>query len=208
MTHSATARSVLGAATMKRPSTLFMFVVLASVLVLACEGQTTVIAPDPACNEGAGGQAPETRLRDYWNGYADGKRVLDPVLLWDSERAEPCSFTRIAGGAAYCLPAFAWNNKPAWFSDALCSQPVAIVNDCLDLPRYIRDDSAMVWQTCAPASLQSLRPLADPLPKDAVLYQQIGADCVEMVDALGANVAIPMGEPIPLSAFVSGVEGP
>lgn len=200
-------------------------VLMAVVMLLGCGGRTP-IEPDPT--GGAGGALPGatassstssgsgggpatsygTRLGPYYRSYADGTKVLDASRLWDAERQEPCSFVRVEGAKSRCLPAFVWDSKPGLFADAACSQRVAIVDVCPELPRYVRDQLAKPYETCAPAKLEALVPLGEPLPVGVTLYAETTSGCAMSTVTDAKNAALPMGPPVSLDAFVAGEEGP
>ena len=167
-----------------------------------------VLNPPPAVDPPGPANAYGSRLAPFWRTYDDGTKVLDPARLWDSERGEPCSFVRIEGQGSRCLPAFVFNTKPGNFADPACTQPVLITDACAELPRYVRDESVKPWQTCEPAALVDLRPLGAPLVGGLYQVDPLGNCVAKAGTPDAANVALPIGEPIPLDAFVGGADGP
>jgi hypothetical protein len=146
--------------------------------------------------------APGARLTpNVWTSD-DGSRAPTGTMF-DRERGETCSFVRVKDAGAFCLPAFIWHSKPGWYADAACTQEVAIVDACDELPRYVRDETAQPWQTCEPRPLEALIPLGKPLPVGAPLYSLSTGSCSAQSVTDEANHAMPLGEPIPLSEFVS-----
>lgn len=188
---------------------------LAGLMLGGCLGDYHTSPGEVVCCEApdAGQPPPEpeqpsqpifgARLAPYLHVYSDGTTVHDPKRLWDTERDEACEFVEVAGGNAYCLPAFVWNTKPGWFADSRCTQEVAIVDACERLPRYLRDDTSKPWQTCEPRPLEALRPLGEPLPMGAPLYSTSSGQCAQQSAVDTANAALPLGEPVPLGKFVS-----
>lgn len=199
----------------------FVIALLALVaIVLGCARVEVLPGPDPDCptpspipaEEPPPPPGPESvygsRLAPMWRTFDDGTRVLDAGRLWDSERGEACSFVRVEDGPARCLPAFVWNSKPGSFADAGCSKPVVVVDNCAELPRYVRDESAKPWDVCAPYPLDVLHVLGEPLAQSALFKVNPLGTCVQdsVIDV--KNVAMPIGEAVPLDAFVGGEEGP
>jgi hypothetical protein len=191
------------------------------LLVLAgCARVEVAPGPDPDCPapvEVAPAEEPPppdpkpvygTRLGPYLVTYDDGTVVPDAVFLWDSEREEPCRFVPIESDTARCLPAFVWHSKPGWFADAACSQEVAVVDNCATLPRYIRDQTAKPWQTCAPAPLDALLPLGEPITGSLYQPDPLGNCVAKTGTPDAANVAMPILAPVPMTAFVAGTAGP
>lgn len=206
---------------MHKPKT-FASLLFVAALIVSCTGGEYP-KPDPSCPEapdtsstssssgGPAAPAPTygTRLQPHWRTYSDGTKVLDAERLWDSERGEPCSFVRVEGGPARCLPAFVWNTmQPGLFADAACTEPAAAVIACEELPRYVRDDLSKPYQTCEPRPLAELIPLGDPVP-DSSLHWLEADGCKPYPGTLApTNVALRMLAPVPLEMFVEGDEGP
>jgi hypothetical protein len=179
---------------------------------VGCADVSVEPKPDPDCpvltNPGEtpppSFEAYGARLMPIVNTFSDGTISIERGHFWDSEREEPCSLVRIDGDASRCLPAFVWNSKPGWFADSSCSQPVLITDACAELPRYVRDESVAPWNVCQPAALDTLRALGEPIAGDVLYTLDPMNNCVAKDDALGAvNVALPIGAPISLDAFVS-----
>lgn len=145
------------------------------------------------------------RLAPLVTTFSDGTKVIERDRFYDIERDEQCSVVHVADGPSRCLPAFVWNSKPGNFADDACSQPVLVTDNCERLPRYARDESAKPWQACQPAKLEALYPLGEPI--EGTLYQlDPSGNCLAKSPTPdAANVAMPLGEPIPLDAFVSVV---
>jgi hypothetical protein len=178
--------------------------------LVACAEVDVQPKPDPDCpiptnpGELAPFEAYGVRLMPIVNAFDDGTIRIERDRFWDSEREEPCSLVHIDGDASRCLPAFVWNSKPGWFADSSCSQPVLITDACAELPRYVRDESVAPWNVCQPAALDTLRHLGEPIAGDVLYTLDPMSNCVAKDGALGAvNVALPIGAPISLDAFVS-----
>lgn len=62
---------------------------------------------------------------------------IERRVLWDDERGEPCTPTRVASGDARCIPIHA-PLRQGWFSDPLCVAPLLVVSheDCTRTPSY------------------------------------------------------------------------
>lgn len=184
-------------------------------LALGCGQVDVTPGPDPDCPIAAPPEEPTpsanvygARLAPFRRVFDDGTQIVDPARFWDSERSEACAFVRVEDGPGRCLPAFVWHSKPGNFADAACTQEVAIVDACAELPRYVRDTTSQPWQTCEPRPLAALLPLGDPLLVGAQLYRVVDGECVAQSNVDASNAAMPLGEPIPLDAFVTGEEGP
>jgi len=147
-----------------------------------------------------------TRLEPVWQLYDDGTQALDSQRRWDTERKEYCSFTQTATGA-FCLPDFVYAHE-GWYSDPACAKPVAIVATCAKLPRYMRDDTSKPYDTCEPRALEKLFSLGEPLPVGVDLYKLDLGVCSAASKTDTANSAMPIGVPVPMSAFASAAVSP
>lgn len=84
-----------------------------------------------------------TRIRLRYLETPDGARVVTGVR--DAQRDEDCAFQLAADGATRCLPAA--TELGAFYADAGCSQPVAIVSDCYDAPKYLSGPGSVSCNT-------------------------------------------------------------
>lgn len=187
---------------------------LAGLLLGGCLGDYTVTpGPDPDCPKPppAEDQPPAndidiygTRLAPVWTLFDDGTRVREFGTFYDHLRGERCSVVHVKDQPSRCLPAFVWNSKPGKFTDAACSAAVVVVDNCAALPKYVRDESAKPWDVCAPHPLDVIYELGAALPPAALLYHvnPLG-NCVQADPIDPKNVAMPIGNPVPLDEFAA-----
>lgn len=183
---------------------VFSIVLVSVALATHGCGGNVGIEPEP-CGV-SGGPAP-ARLEPVV-AHAEGLPLaVVPGLYLDTLRGEACTFTRTPTGS-FCLPRFVWHSKPGWFADASCTQPLAIVDACAELPRYARDNTAAQWPACEPYALEALFPLGEPLPVGAPLYALASGACALTGEVDATNAALPIGAPVPLTEFVEGTHVP
>jgi hypothetical protein len=175
------------------------------------------VSPDgtcPACPEPQSNDTPTqfesgSRLRPYEFIANDGTRAWVPQVWFDTVLEAPCAFlSRDGAPEVLCLPDAIYA-KPDWFEDASCTKPVAVVDACTSspnrLPKFVRESEP---NGCFP-SIKAIRKLGEALPENATLYTNASGECVAQPGALGsANIALPIGEPIPWSDFVAASIAP
>jgi len=169
-----------------------------------------VVCPEPQDNPGDPVFTIGDRLRPYQITAKDGlTERLPSNLYFDTVLNAPCAFTSPDGpdGAIdlLCLPEAIYSSKPGWFTDAACTKEVAIVDACPNVPRYLRVSQQ---DSCYP-TMKAFRRLGEPLPNDAVLYTVIGGNCTAQPNTLGGtNLALPIGDEVPWTDFVSATTAP
>lgn len=187
----------------------------ASVFALGCEPVDPGISIVPCTTPTNADPEPDivigARLRPYELVANDGTIAVVPgpfTAQWtwfDTKLGVPCAFRSVDGGEEmHCIPKtiIALPNN---YSDAACTQQVAIVDACARRPKYA---SVATKDVCWPG-IESIRPLGEPLPVDAPIYRLDSANnCVLGQPTDAAKEVLPIGDVLSWDTFVAATQGP
>ncbi|MBM4363719.1 MAG: hypothetical protein FJ104_13645 [Deltaproteobacteria bacterium] len=165
-----------------------------------------------------------TRLKSKYIAGADGSRLVEPDVLFDSQLGVDCRFGKAADGAVRCVPADVtgggWLGAP-FFKDDACTDGVTFV--AAPPPGCAPSVPAHVVRFTAPAYCSVVRSSADqhahvyavgqvvPRPSGPMYYVDGDGSCREQVNLLGAlpqgAITYDLGTELPASTFAAGTAG-
>jgi hypothetical protein len=159
-------------------------------------------------DEAIGGDGATTSMTDGWLSGTRLRAVLQVAgsaklfKAWHDKKLDvDCTFAFDSGGVERCLPFDAYGSPGASYSDAKCTQPVAVFDVGVPIPPWVQAPALPFACHVGPRYL--------PVGADVAvteLYRSSGGTC-ESVGVIGATqLAKTLGPAVPDSTFVAATE--
>jgi hypothetical protein len=137
-----------------------------------------------------------SRLKAQYRMGSDGSKGYIMGLWHDSQRHEDCTFAMAADGVERCLPS---GLGIVAFSDAACTQPLAMDNSGCTSKYAIKRDPPTGCNTVGPAHIYELAAASTVTN----IYFQAGTQCISTPAPMGGTL-YSVGAEVPATAFVQG----